>query len=74
MVTAVFLMTATRRLPLIGQNRVDFVGYGLDERGQEGGRCDAIGLFDELREGELRGAVAWLRWRFRAPPPPREAG
>ncbi|MDR6134529.1 hypothetical protein QE361_001504 [Sphingomonas sp. SORGH_AS802] len=42
---------------VIGQDRVDAVGYGFQQVFEELSRCPAIGLVDQLRDGELASAV-----------------
>ena len=42
---------------VVGQDRMDLVGNGLDQGDQEGGRRDPVRLRDELGEGELRGSI-----------------
>ncbi len=51
---------AVARLPgdaVIGQDRVDAVGYGFQQVFEELPCCPAIGLVDPLRDGELAGAI-----------------
>ncbi len=40
-----------------GQHRVDLVGHGGDQRGEEGRRGDPRGFVDQLDEGEFAGPV-----------------
>ena len=47
----------TKLNAVVGENRMDFIRDNFNERDEESRRLDAIGLFDKLREGELRGAV-----------------
>lgn len=42
---------------VVGEQGVDFVGHGLDQRVQEVGRNPLGGLLMDLDEGELRGPV-----------------
>ena len=47
----------TELLAVVGQNRVDLAGHGLNQRLQEVRRRVSVGFFFQLREGQLRGAV-----------------
>ena len=42
---------------VVSQHCMDLVGHSCDQRGEEGGRRNPVGLIDPLDEGELAGPV-----------------